>query len=484
MSTLITRVFTASVATFIASLFSLLILRPAYVRADADQLNSHVQRGQWFVGHDMQESRGYPARALLSHNRVIVIGGMDDGFNAGNSAEIYDADLDAWTLAAPVPRILGALGTAAVLPSGQVLYVGGYFSGASDLFDLSEANLSFLFDPDGTTSLPDGTLVPGKWTNTGPLPGVGIGNVNGNAIVTSGKVVIAGGISDDSTIGPDSFTASRHAYVYTIKSGTWKQIELNEPRAMVPLVKLGDHRVFVSGGRQVFDSSDGNDYYSNTAEIYDPHQSVWELTAPMPIIPDEDGCPAVGSCASLKPGSRFGHIQHVLKDGRVLVAGGVFSISGNPYQVRSSALIFDPSLGTWVRTANMPLGLVYAISSDLSDGRVLVSAGSSDGLIDNFHAWIFNPLDETWTPAAPMPCIVLDDMVAIAYGVPLGTMALPSSSYEMQTGVTRLQDGHLVFSGGFSNEVIGGVWGTFSKRTYVYNPKQPTGEISCPASNL
>jgi Kelch motif len=450
--------------------------------------------GAWTLGGDMHEVRLSPARAVLNDGRVIVIGGFDDGFTAGNTVEIYDPIRDVWSYAAPVPRRHAGPGYAATLPDGTVLFAGGGVQNPDETWDLSEANLAFLFDPKGKTYLPDGRVLPGRWRQTGSLPGVGLSGPNTRAVVTAGTVVIASGQSDDSILAPDVpfWTASRHSYVYAIKSGKWHQVELNERRAHVPLVKLPDGRVFVSGGRQRFFDTAGNDIYSNTAEIYDPHEHAWKLVPkPMPSIPDEDGTgcvtPATSACPSLKPGSRWGQTQHVLRDGRVLVAGGAFSTEGNPFNVRRSVLIFDPRSGSWTRSRNdMPVGLFMPITSDLPDGRVLVAAGeSAPFFLDEHRSWIFDPRNESWTPGPGMPCITLDAIVTEALGAPTGSTALPNESFNMQTGASQLPDGRVVFSGGFNNEVVDGTWGTTSQRTLVFDPrKAPTTSRRCPVSAL
>jgi hypothetical protein len=445
--------------------------------------------GRWNVGQDMHETRLSPARTVLGGNRVMVIGGMADGsFTAGNTAEIYNADTNTWSYVAPVPRRHAGPGFAATLPNGNVLYAGGWVftAGLGSPLDFSESRSAYLFDPSGRTRLPNGTVVPGAWTKTGSLPGLGTGGNDQNAIVTAGTVVIGGGVSDDSASGDaPEWTASRHSFIYDIKAGTWKRIQLNERRSQVPIVKLRDGRVFVAGGRQIFFGSDGDELHSNTAEIYDPAKGSWKaVTRPMPSIVDEDGpgcaSPGSGTCLSRNPGSRWGHVEQVLPDGRVLIAGGSFSLAGDPNHVRDSALLFDPSRGTWTRSRHdLPTPLTMAISSTLPDGRVLVAGGLTSEGLDSHRSWIFNPKDQTWTEGASMPCIRLDDIVADAYGVPHGTTSLPSSSYNTQTGATTLANGRVVFSGGFNNEVFGTDWPDVSKRTYVYDPRAPARGSRC-----
>ena len=126
-----------------------------------------------------------------------------------------------------------------------------------------------------------------------------------------------------------------------------------------------------------------------------------------------------------------------------------------------------------------------AISSTLPDGRVLVAGGMfGSASLDSQRSWVFDPRDQTWTERAGMPCIRLDDMVSDAYGVPHGTTALPSSMYNTQTGATTLEDGRVVFSGVFNNEVFGQDWPAFSKRTFVYDPHAAARHPQCTGSAL
>jgi hypothetical protein len=91
--------------------------------------------------------------------------------------------------------------------------------------------------------------------------------------------------------------------------------------------------------------------------------------------------------------ARGGYAGTLLKDGKVLVAGGNIS-SGDS----ASAELYDPSSGTWAATGNM----VTAMSSPtaamlLKDGRVLVIGSGSEG-----SAELYDPTSGTWTATGNM----------------------------------------------------------------------------------
>jgi len=72
---------------------------------------------------------------------------------------------------------------------------------------------------------------------------------------------------------------------------------------------------------------------------------------------------------------RSGHTATRLSDGRVLVSGGSSSEFPPPPGLVASAEIYDPALGTWSLTGSMSTARSGHRATLLSDGRVLVSGG-------------------------------------------------------------------------------------------------------------
>ncbi|HEX5137159.1 MAG TPA: Ig-like domain-containing protein [Planctomycetota bacterium] len=125
-----------------------------------------------------------------------------------------------------------------------------------------------------------------------------------------------------------------------------------------------------------------------------------------------DGQPALASAERLfttgtsqriLPGplsARAAHVQVLLADGRVLLAGGEFS--SFPFLPVATCEIFDPAAGTFASAASLQAARSFAHAVRLPDGRVLLTGGqglANDGVtfIIRADAEIYDPLADTWT---------------------------------------------------------------------------------------
>lgn len=116
--------------------------------------------------------------------------------------------------------------------------------------------------------------------------------------------------------------------------------------------------------------------------------------------------PATGlfSNAASLGSPRAGHVAVLLKDGRVLVAGGYTGVGVGAI---GTAEIYDPIADSWQLTAPLHSPRAQAAALRLPDGKVLVvggglgasSAGTQDGV---FEAEIFDPTTSVWSSAARM----------------------------------------------------------------------------------
>src|SRR5262249_2830089 len=118
---------------------------------------------------------------------------------------------------------------------------------------------------------------------------------------------------------------------------------------------LKDGRVLVVGGLSCCQFPNPSaEFFTNTAEIYDPAL---------------DRFTPVGSMAV----ARGGHSAALLPDGRVLIAGG----SNDPEVAPLGTEIFDPAPGQFSPAGDLQAARDSHAAVTLTDGRVLVIGGEA-----------------------------------------------------------------------------------------------------------
>lgn len=124
-----------------------------------------------------------------------------------------------------------------------------------------------------------------------------------------------------------------------------------------------------------------------------------------------DGQQALGSAENLIPaltqstvipsslrGARAAHVQVLLRDGRVLLAGG--EALPSPFVPLATCEIFDPQAWSFQVAASMNYARSLAHATVLPDGRVLVTGGqgvdTAGNLIFRADAEIYDPVADDW----------------------------------------------------------------------------------------
>ncbi len=98
---------------------------------------------------------------------------------------------------------------------------------------------------------------------------------------------------------------------------------------------------------------------------------------------------------------RSGAMGVLLKDGRVLVTGGMTKTPEGTLVVHASAEVFDLATGRWSPVAPMTQARSVHSATVLQDGRVLVIGGlQGDWSLPTQSAEVYDPVRNTWTPAA------------------------------------------------------------------------------------
>ncbi len=94
------------------------------------------------------------------------------------------------------------------------------------------------------------------------------------------------------------------------------------------------------------------------------------------------------------PGALFRHTATLLRNGKVLVAGGAVDYRGQPV---STAELYDPVTGSWSLTGSLTAARNFYTATLLPDGKVLAAGGYGAGGI-LASAELYDPASGTWTP--------------------------------------------------------------------------------------
>jgi Galactose oxidase, central domain len=368
------------------SLFLLLVLLAL------PTVHSHAQS---FVrtGNMMMPRLGHSA-TLLQDGRVLVAGGYNpiDGFerpplnrapHATSAAEIYNPATGTFseTGAMTAER---ARHVAVLLQDGRVLLVGGDFWQCG--FCIPTAD---FYDP-----------VTGAFTSTGHMSVAQW--VDSAILLKNGKVLVSGTstteVFDPATGAFTPVNAPLNSYDYGVtmsllsdgevlmvsRSGLslydpgsdgFRQLPIGWHIEGTTATPLLDGSVVLAGG---YTDDYGFDASPHTY-VYDPATQTLKSTADMSLPRDS-------------------HTATLLRDGRVLIAGGYNSPNGpigpdTPDGIFSTAELYDPATGKLVRAGDMVWGRDGHAATLLRDGRVLITGGRATAPGNTFN--FANPDDST-----------------------------------------------------------------------------------------
>jgi len=241
------------------------------------------------------------------------------------------------------------------------------------------ASLMLLFAPAAANAAAGAGLIQssggvGTWSEAASLA---TGREEHTAtLLTSGKVLIAGG-----TDGRGKVLASAELYDPVrnrwTSAGSMAATRIGHTATLLPSGK-----VLVTGGLVLPFPSPSQ----ASTELYDPATNRWSAAAPMIQ-------------------SRTRHTATLLRDGRVLVVGGLtvtLQAGGLFPSQLTSAEIYDPKADRWSLTAPTDEHRLGHTATLLSDGRVLVAGGQSDSGTFLKSTEIYDPVQDRWVSAAPM----------------------------------------------------------------------------------
>jgi Kelch motif protein len=355
----------------------------------------------------MTVERGYHTAALLADGRVLVLGGFADGGTAVATADIFDPKTGTFSPTGPM-SLARARGPAATrLLDNRVVVTGGFngkvLLATSEIYDPATGTFAAtgpmavgrIFQR--ATLLADGRVLvtgggghsgglataelfdpaTGSFTATGPMSIARTGHTATR--LADGRVLVVGGTSNQSG-APEGLLQPcvKSAEIYDPETMAFSSAgAMADARCGHAAVLLADGRVLVTGGGSVY----GDPVSHASAEIYDPRTNTFS---------------AVGVMAE----ARVGHTETLLRDGRVLIAGG----NDAEFRPLASAEIYDPRTGTFRVTGSL-MGRAWHTATLLDDGRVLLTGGNSAGWLyaGPFHASaeIYDPATGTFSAPGP-----------------------------------------------------------------------------------
>jgi hypothetical protein len=292
----------------------------------------------------MAEVQDGDTATLLTDGRVLMV--------SGSTAELYNPKSGKFTTTGSLAQSMDFVRTATRLHDGRVLVTGYDESQNATSSQWEYKPLAELYDPSTGTFSVTGAQIDGCLSDSAtPLE--------------DGQVLFVG--CGDGGDGD----GSAQAELYNPSAGSFATTGLmTKPRTGPDATLLGDGRVLITGGYS--NTSDGLQPSLASAEIYSPATGTFSATGDMTE-------------------ARQGHTATLLRSGKVLIAGGLGN-DGDPNL--DSAELFDPATGRFSPTLwRMVTDRRGDTATLLRDGRVLIAGGEGgDNLPPQLSsAEIYNP---------------------------------------------------------------------------------------------
>ncbi len=294
------------------------------------------------------------------------------------------------TPASNTPQIR-MLHTSTRLGNGRVLVTGGFTSATEE------------FDPSS-----------GNWSAVGSSLTTHRGHTA--TVLGNGKVLVTGGAS----------AASEELYDPGLK--TWSPVSpMSTPRYNHAAAMLPNGQVLVTGGG----TSEGSGAVLASTEVYNPYTNVW---SPGPTLQT----------------ARRGHTMTQLKDGRLLITGGV---DANGVNLSSVEIYNYSSYEGWRTVAGMSTGRSLHTATLLESGKVMVVGGSTQAWTQGSSVEVFDPSSATWTAQGSLSH-PRQEHTATAL---IGDMVLVTGGFNYQSGILAASEVYSPRTGTWSSVASLGV---------------------------
>lgn len=329
---------------------------------------------------EAREARAFHTILPVADERYLVVGGGSGTLffpAAWKSTEIFDPATRTFS-AGPSLTVERALHTQTRLPDGRYLIAGGVDKANNTLASAE------IFDPKTN-----------RFTAVAAMPSPRMGHTA--SLASDGKVIVTGGLTDMSSATNAVTSALRNIHIYDPATNNWTSgPSMRIPRSTHSAIALGNDRFLLIGGitwRQFFFFRIPS--ISRTCEIYDYASGRSSST---------------GSMASAR--ALFGATR--LKNGRVLVAGGLTGDITAGGQTFASCELFDATTGRWSATGALGNGRAQPMALTLADERFAVLGGGSGNLFGPLPIKACEAYDEAMGKWVALPDLVTPRLTGAA----------------------------------------------------------------------
>jgi len=182
--------------------------------------------------------------------------------------------------------------------------------------------------------------------------------LHGATLLNNGKVLIAGGFDNGSYV--------EITELYDPATGFFGSTgSLANPRNRHTATLLNNGKVLVAGGQGAIPGVNGFSVSLASSELYDPSTGIFSPSGSMSI-------------------TRVDHAATLLKDGRILVTGGIGGFA------LTTAEVYDPATGSFGPAGTMTTPRYGHTATLLNNGKVLITGGSNGSFALNY-AELYDP---------------------------------------------------------------------------------------------